>query len=83
GFYPHCPEDMNYALLTPMFDEIEIELQPKYYKGKSIQIKRKNSKEGATNFIDSIRWKGKKHDGYFINHHDLVKGGELEFRLKK
>jgi len=83
GFYPHCPGDMNYALFSPAFDEIEIELHPKYYTGKTICIKRKNSQAGQNIFIDSIQWKGKQQNGYFINHQDLVKGGKLQFSLKK
>jgi len=82
GFYPHCPGDMNYALSTPMFDGIEITLNQDYYPGESICIKTKNRKDGQNVYIDNIKWKGKKHTGYFINHHELTKGGELKFKLK-
>ncbi|MEL6943668.1 MAG: GH92 family glycosyl hydrolase, partial [Bacteroidota bacterium] len=59
GFYPHCPGDMNYAIFSPMFDEIKIELNPKYYTGKSIIIKSIDRQEGQHVFIDSMKWNGK------------------------
>lgn len=83
GFYPHCPGDMNYAIFSPMFDEIEITLSDKYYAGKSLYIQSENRANGANVFIDKVQWNGKSLDGYFINHHDLVQGGQLKFKLKK
>ncbi|MEM6318704.1 MAG: GH92 family glycosyl hydrolase [Bacteroidota bacterium] len=83
GFYPHCPGDMDYAIFTPMFDEIEIELSDKYYSGKTLTIRADNQTNGDSVFIDKVRLNGKKVNGYFLNHHALVKGGELVFSLKK
>jgi predicted alpha-1,2-mannosidase len=82
GLYPHCPGDMNYSLSTPMFEQIEIQLNQDYYPGKSICIKAENAQNGKNIYIDKIKWNGKSHNQFFINHHDMVKGGELNFKLE-
>ncbi|MDF1863669.1 MAG: GH92 family glycosyl hydrolase [Saprospiraceae bacterium] len=82
GFYPHCPGDMNYTLTSPVFDKITIELNQDFYEGEELIIETKNS-ENDNFLIDKMTWNGKKQKSYFINHADLVKGGVLEFCLKK
>ncbi|MDB4727478.1 GH92 family glycosyl hydrolase [Saprospiraceae bacterium] len=82
GFYPHCPGDMNYTLTSPVFDKITIDLNQDFYEGEELIIETKNS-ENDNFLIDKMTWNGKKHKSYFINHADLVKGGVLEFCLKK
>lgn len=82
GLYPHCPGDMDYAISTPMFDEIEISLNQKYYKGKSIIIKRDATIKDGIYLIDNIEWNKNKHNRFFIDHHKLTEGGTLHFSLK-
>jgi predicted alpha-1,2-mannosidase len=81
GFYPDCPGKMDYTLTSPIFDKITIELHPDYYPGKNIIIETSN-KESDNYLIEKIKWNKNKHQGYFINHHELVKGGTLKFQLK-
>ena len=82
GIYPVCPGDTNYAITTPVFDKITIELNPEFYKGKSFEIltHRKNKDDL---FIDKMMISGKKQNSYFITHKTISKGGKLEFFLKK
>jgi predicted alpha-1,2-mannosidase len=82
GIYPHCPGDMNYAISTPMFDKIEIALNPRYYNGKSLIISRDITEKKGEQFIDKMSWNNQNHKTYFINHHKLVEGGNLHFTLK-
>ncbi len=81
GFYPDCPGNMNYTLVSPIFDKIDIQLHPEYYSGKNLILTTKNNKEDKF-LLEQIKWNNKKHQGYFINHHQLTKGGTLEFLLK-
>jgi len=74
GIYPVLPGDMNYAISSPVFDQITIQLDPDYYSGKSIVIK----KTGNGSVIKKIKWNGKTVKNHFVNHADLVKGGTLE-----
>ena len=80
GFYPVSPGDMNFALVTPSFDEITITLNQDYYSGKKLVIKsKKNSNKDE--YISDINFNNKKVNAYFIDHHQLVSGGELTFFL--
>ncbi|MFK8010014.1 MAG: GH92 family glycosyl hydrolase [Saprospiraceae bacterium] len=81
GLYPDCPGNMDYTLTSPIFDKITIQLHPDFYVGKNIIIETSNNKND-NHLIEKIKWNKKKHKSYFINHHDLVKGGKLKFYLK-
>ncbi|MDQ2179010.1 GH92 family glycosyl hydrolase [Marinifilum sp. D714] len=81
GMYPVCPGNTEYALSSPIFDKITIELNQEFYPGKKLEIL---SKKGSADdiYIKSIKRNGSNHSRYFINHSDLVKGGTIEFELK-
>ncbi|MCG8329811.1 MAG: GH92 family glycosyl hydrolase [Chitinophagales bacterium] len=81
GFYPDCPGNMDYTLTSPVFDKIKIELHPDFYPGQNLVIETVNN-QGDNYLIDQIQWNQNKHPQYFINHHELVKGGVLKFYLK-
>ena len=74
GLYPVCPGDMNFAISEPLFDEIIIDLDQNYYEGRQLIIR----KSGQAEYISSIKKDGKPVKTFFINHHELVKGGVLE-----
>ncbi|WP_340114131.1 GH92 family glycosyl hydrolase [Maribellus mangrovi] len=74
GIYPVLPGDMNYAVSSPVFDEVRIQLDQNFYPGNEIIIK----KSGDSDLISNIKLNGKKLKRYFVNHADLVKGGTLE-----
>ena len=82
GFYPDCPGNMNYALTSPVFDRITIQLNTDFYPGKELVIEAESLSDEEI-YINKIRWNGKKHKSFFINHHDLVKGGTLEYKLNE
>lgn len=74
GIYPVLPGDMNYAIASPVFDEVKIKLDHNFYPGSEIIIKN----TGTSDKIKEIKFNGKKRKSFFINHADLVKGGVLE-----
>ncbi|WP_286272212.1 GH92 family glycosyl hydrolase [Thalassotalea hakodatensis] len=78
GIYPVSPGDMHYAIVSPSFSEITIKLNPDYYTDKNLVItsKQSNSKD---KYISNVMFNNKKINSYFINHNELVKGGELLF----
>lgn len=82
GFYPTCPGDMDYALTSPVFDEVKIRLDSRYYPGKELVIEAVNAKGDEYLLIDKMEWNGKKHKSYFISHQKLVEGGRLRMVLK-
>ena len=82
GLYPVCPGNMNYAITSPVFDKITIQLDPNYYQGEKLEII-SHKKNDNDHLIEKIIWNGKKHPSYFISHNKITKGGRLEFFLKK
>lgn len=80
GFYPVSPGDMDYALFTPSFDKVTIHLDENYYSGKDFTIT-KQHKTDNDKYIGNIQFNDKNINSYFLNHHQLTKGGELTFNL--
>lgn len=77
GIYPVCPGDMNYAITTPTFQKITIELDSRFYAGKQFVINKKG--EGK---IDGLQLSGKVHKSFFLHHKQITKGGELQLNLQ-
>ncbi len=75
GIYPVIPGDMNYALSSPVFEEVKIKLDQNFYPGKEIIIRQSGNPESK---IKSIKWNEKSQKSFFLNHAELVKGGTLE-----
>jgi putative alpha-1,2-mannosidase len=60
---------MDYAIVSPSFDEIKIQLSDKYYSGKQLFISKNTKKTSTLN--------GKTIGGNFVTHQQLVKGAKL------
>lgn len=69
-----------YDITSPIFDEIEISLNPEYYSGKKFVIKTKNNSSKNV-YIQSAKLNGNKLEGCFLNHNEFIKGGKLELIL--
>ncbi len=80
GFHPVCPGDGIYLLGSPKFDEVTIQLDPKFYSGKTFKIiAHNNSKENV--YVQSAQLNGKALKRSWITHTEIVSGGQLEFEL--
>ncbi|MCK0157275.1 GH92 family glycosyl hydrolase [Cellulophaga sp. F20128] len=80
GIHPIAPGDNKYQITSPVFNEIKINLDPKYYSGKTFTIMaNNNSKENI--YIQSMRLNGKPLDRYWITHQEITKGGILEMEM--
>ena len=74
--------EMNpaYQITSPLFDRINIRLNPDYFSGRKFTIITRNN--SATNiYIQSVKLNGKPLNQFWISHADLVKGGTLEVTL--
>ena len=69
-----------YQIGSPIFDQIKIELNPKYYPGKSLTIKTINNSD-KNRYVLSADLNGKSVSSNCINHNDLVKGGMLTLKM--
>ncbi|PKQ69465.1 alpha-mannosidase [Labilibaculum manganireducens] len=82
GIYPVCSGDTDYAITSPVFDRITIQLDPEFYSGKTFEIITHRKNKGDL-FIDKMMINGKKQNSYFITHKAISEGGKLEFFIKK
>jgi len=80
GIHPVCPGDTRYEITSPVFERIDIQLDPKYAPGKKfIIIARNNSPENI--YIQSAKLNGKPYDQCWISHADIIAGGTLELAM--
>ena len=80
GFYPDCPGSPYYTLTTPVFDEVTIHLDPKYYPQGDITITTTHGK-GTGRYIQSMSLGGKPLHSYRISHAQLVGGRHLTMQV--
>ena len=78
GFHPVSPVDGVYIIGSPLFDEVSIRLDPKYYAGHDFTvIAHDNSAKNI--YIQSAKLNGKPLARAWIKHAEIVGGGTLEF----
>ncbi len=69
-----------YEITSPVFDQIEIQLDRHYYSGQSFYIKTfNNSTENC--YIQRAELNGKPLQRFWITHEELSKGGQLDLWL--
>ncbi len=83
GIYPVCPGDPTYTFTSPLFDRIEIELDPVYWGNDKVVLETVRPEGGDSVYIDYIEVDGKRHKGYTIAHSDFVKAKNIKFFMKK
>ncbi|MBW8325260.1 MAG: GH92 family glycosyl hydrolase [Prolixibacteraceae bacterium] len=72
GFYPVTPGSGEYAIGSPFFNRIEIELP----NGKTFTVIAKNCSK-KNKYIQSATLNGNELNRSFINHSDIVQGSKL------
>ncbi|MEQ6120629.1 GH92 family glycosyl hydrolase [Reichenbachiella sp. MALMAid0571] len=80
GFHPVCPGSNRYELGSPLFDEIKIKLDPKYYEGQTFKVTAKNNSPDNV-YVQAISLNGKNLNRPYITHEEIVNGGELLFEM--
>jgi predicted alpha-1,2-mannosidase len=69
-----------YDITSPIFDNITIKLDNKYYKGKQFNIiTHNNSRQNM--YIQRVQLNGKALNNFWFTHDDFAKGGTLEIWL--
>ncbi len=76
GFYPVCPGQDMYVIGSPVFDKVTMQLP----NGKQLEIKSNNNGQ-ANVYINRAVFNGQAWDKNYLNHQDLLKGGELTFDM--
>lgn len=76
GFYPVTPGSNQYIIGSPLFEKATIHLE----NGKSFTIQAKNS-SSENKYIKSVQLNGKNYEFSYINHQDIINGGNLVFEM--
>jgi predicted alpha-1,2-mannosidase len=76
GFYPVCPGTTQYAIGSPYVDEAIISLP-----GNRVFIIKADGLSDKNIYIRSATLNGKSLTTMFIDHKDIISGGELIFEM--
>jgi hypothetical protein len=76
GIYPVTPGSTIYAIGTPLFPEVRFNLE----NGRSFRIVA-NGVSAQNIYIQSAKLNGKPYRKSYLDHADLVAGGELVFQM--
>ena len=74
GFYPVSMGNDEYAIGSPLFDEITVKLD----NGKKIKVKAHNNSDENI-YTQSMKLKGVEYNKNYIKHSDLKDGAVIEF----
>lgn len=74
GFYPVCPGTPYYIIGTPMFPQLDIQLE----NGRVFRITAENV-SSKNLYIQSATLNGKPYNKVFLLHSDIAAGGDLHF----
>lgn len=76
GFYPVCPASGEYAIGSPLFDKVTVNLP----SGKTITITAKgNSRENV--YVEKLKVNGRESSRNYLTHDLLVSGADISFRM--
>ncbi|MCR8912869.1 GH92 family glycosyl hydrolase [Barnesiella sp. ET7] len=76
GFYPVNPSDGKYVFGRPIIDKATIKLDSD--KTFTITVLNNSMKN---KYIQSVKLNGKNYNKFYINHADIMHGGELTFEM--
>lgn len=76
GFYPVAPGETRYSIGTPLFDEVNVNLE----NGNTFTVKRVNG-GGENIYVKTVSIDGKVLDKPFINHAAIMEGKTLTFEM--
>lgn len=76
GFYPYCPGVPEYILTTPVFDRVEIRLDPEFH-GTDRLILEKKGRGWKTR---RIQVGDRVLDGFVVSHREMLEAGRIVFR---
>ncbi len=80
GLYQVCPGHPVYQVTAPIFDEVIINLDNDFYKGKKFIIRAENLSDENI-YIQSATLNGELFNRSSINHSEITAGGELVFEM--
>ncbi len=76
GFYPVCPGTNEYAIGTPLFEKVTIDIA----SGKQFVVEARGV-SSKNIYIQSVKLNGKSYDKNFIMYDDIMNGAKIVFEM--
>ena len=76
----HSSMNPTFQFGSPLFDQVTIQLDPKYYSGKELKIEIKNNAKDHP-YVQSVSFNGVENNNCWIDRNLLMKGGTLTFEM--
>lgn len=80
GFYPDVPGVAEYTLTTPVFDRIEIRLDPGVH-GRDKLVIETSASASANPYTTAVKVGSRTVKEFRITHQELLKAGKLNFQV--
>lgn len=80
GLHQICPGDLRYEITSPVFNEIEIQLNEKHTSGNTFMIKANNN-SSENIYIQSAKLNGEPINRCYLNYKEISVGGILELEM--
>jgi predicted alpha-1,2-mannosidase len=80
GFHQACPGDTRYELFTPLFDRVQVRIDPLYGQNRTFTLVTHGNGPGER-YIQSAKLNGQPLARCWIDHSEIVAGGILELEL--
>lgn len=81
GFYPDIPGVPEYTLTTPAFERVVIRLDPRWH-GRDSLVFETTADPGSNPYTHSVKSGEKQLKGFRITHEELIRSGNLQFRVE-
>lgn len=78
GFYPVCPASCQYAIGSPLFDEVTVHLP----SGKDITITASGNGRDAV-YVGKVTLNGRNYTRNYFTHNDLTEGAKIKFTMSR
>lgn len=80
GLYPLNPADGRYIIGSPLMEKTVIQLDPKFYPGKTFTILAKNVSR-LNGYVKSAKLNGVELTRPWVTHEEISRGGTLELDM--
>ncbi len=80
GFYPVCPGSGVFQIGSPIFQEVEVNLNQSIYSGRSLLLKTNNNSYRNV-YIQSVLIDGVPYKNTFLRWEDLIYGKTIVFTM--
>lgn len=80
GIHQACPGDTRYEVFTPLFDKVDLQIDPVYGADRTFTIIARDNGPGPR-YIQSATLNGQPLNRCWIDHREITAGGCLELEL--